>query len=265
MTTTTFVGGGMMGEAILSGMIAAGTAPADIIVVERLEERARLLADRHGVRIMELAEAVSAADFIIVAVKPQGFDETLASMRPHVAPSTVVISIAAGKTLSTMERLLPGSRCIRVMPNTPALVGEGMSAVSRGALASDADMGVALSMLGTVGRTVEIPESLQDAMTSMHGSGPAFYYYVMESFVEGGVALGLDRELAYGLALQTLIGSAELIKRTGTSAAQLRRNVTSPGGTTAAAIAKFEELGLRETLIAGQVACRDRGAELSRL
>lgn len=255
----------MMGEAILSGMIAAGSAPHDIAVVEKVAERAAFLADKYDVRIMELADGTAVADFIIVAVKPQGFDETLAAMQPHVRNSTVVISIAAGKTLATMERLLPGVHCIRVMPNTPALVGEGMSAFSRGTLASEDELQVAMSMLATVGRTVAIPESLQDAMTSMHGSGPAFYYYVMESFIDGGVALGLERELAHELALQTFIGSAELIKRTGSTPEQLRKNVTSPGGTTAAAIAKFEELGLREALIAGQVACRDRGVELSQL
>lgn len=265
MTTTTFIGGGMMGEAILSGMIAAGTAPADIIVVEKVAERAQHLVDTYGIRQAEPAEGVAAADFVIVAVKPQGFDETLRAIQPHLRPDTVVISIAAGKTLGTMERLLPGTHCIRVMPNTPALVGQGMSAFSRGTLATDDELRTAMAMLATVGKTVEIPESLQDAMTSMHGSGPAFYYYVLESFIEGGVALGLDRDLAYTLALQTFIGSAELIKRTGSTPEQLRRNVTSPGGTTAAAIAKFEELGLRETLIAGQRACRDRGAELSQL
>lgn len=265
MTTTTFIGGGMMGEAILSGMIAAGTAPQDIVVVERVAERCDYLAAKHGVRIMDLAEGAQAADFIIVAVKPQGFDEALRSMAQHLRPGCVVISIAAGKTLATMEALLPGVHCIRVMPNTPALVGEGMSAFSRGSLATDAELQAAMAMLATVGKTVEIPESLQDAMTSMHGSGPAFYYYVMEAFVDGGVALGLDRELSYQLALQTLIGSAELIKRTGETPGQLRRNVTSPGGTTAAAIARFEELGLREALMAGQLACRDRGRELSQL
>ncbi len=255
----------MMGEAILSGMIAAGTVAHDIVVVEKLAERAAQLAGKYGIRAADLAEGVAAADFVIVAVKPQGFDEALTAMQPHLKASAVVISIAAGKTLATMERLLPGTHCIRVMPNTPALVGQGMSAISRGSLTSDAELQVALSMLATVGRTVEIPESLQDAMTSMHGSGPAFYYYVMESFIEGGVALGLDRELASTLALQTFIGSAELIKRTGSTPQQLRKNVTSPGGTTAAAIAKFEELDLRGTLIAGQVACRDRGVELSQL
>lgn len=265
MTTTTFIGGGMMGEAILAGMIAAGTAPTDIVVVEKLAERAQFLVDTHGIRVADLAEGTAAADFVIVAVKPQGFDETLRAMQPHLRADTVVISIAAGKTLATMERLLPGTHCIRVMPNTPALVGEGMSAFSRGSLATDDEMAVAMGMLATVGKTVEIPESQQDAMTSMHGSGPAFYYYVMESFIEGGVALGLDRDLAYTLALQTFIGSAELIKRTGSTPEQLRKNVTSPGGTTAAAVAKFEELGLRETLIAGQRACHDRGAELSQL
>ncbi len=265
MAITTFVGGGMMGEAILSGMIAAGTNPHDIIVVEKIEERAAFLHTTYGVQIASLEPGVAAADVVIVAVKPQGFDDTLTAMQPALRANTVVVSIAAGKTLSTMERILPGIHCIRVMPNTPALVGQGMSAFSRGSLATDADMAAAMAMLATVGKTVEIPESLQDAMTSMHGSGPAFYYYVMESFIDGGVALGLERELAYTLALQTFIGSAELIKRTGSTPEQLRKNVTSPGGTTAAAISKFEELGLRETLIAGQTACRDRGVELSQL
>ena len=265
MGTTTFIGGGMMGEAILSGMIAAGTQASDIVVVEKVAERADLLRARHGIRIMELAEGTAAADVLVIAVKPQGFDETLRAVQPHLDSRTLVISIAAGKTLATMERLLPGARCIRVMPNTPALVGLGMSACSRGTDATDGDMRMALDLLGTVGLTVEIPESLQDAMTSMHGSGPAFYYYVLESFIDGGVRLGLDRELATTLARQTFIGAAELLHRTGETPEQLRRNVTSPGGTTAAAIARFEELGLRETLIAGQIACRDRGAELSAL
>lgn len=265
MTTTTFIGGGMMGEAILAGMIAAGTAPHDIVVVEKLAERAAFLADRYGIRTAELAEGAALADFVIVAVKPQGFDETLRALQPALHPGAVVISIAAGKTLATMEHLLPGVHCIRVMPNTPALVGQGMSACSRGSLTTAEEMQVAMDMLATVGRVVEIREKQQDAMVSMHGSGPAFYYYVLESFIEGGVALGLERELAYELALQTFIGSAELIKQTGSTPEQLRRNVTSPGGTTAAAIARFEELGLRDVLIAGQRACRDRGIELSQL
>lgn len=265
MSVTTFIGGGKMGEAILSGMIKAGTPAGDIVVVEKLPERCDELRHHYGVRIADLADGTAAADHIIIAVKPQMFDDALTAMQPHVRPSTVVISIAAGKTLDTMERLLPGIRCIRCMPNTPALVGVGMTAFSKGTLAGDDDLQAAMSILDTVGKTVVIPEALQDAMTSMHGSGPAFYYYVMESFIEGGVALGLDRDLAYELALQTFIGSAELIKQTGETAEQLRKNVTSPGGTTAAAIAKFEELGLRDTLIAGQRACRDRGAELSQL
>lgn len=265
MAITTFIGGGKMGEAILSGMIAAGTAPSDIIVVEQLPERRTELVDKYGIRIAELPQGVAEADAVIVAVKPQGFDAALTDMQPHVKPGAVVISIAAGKTLSTMERLLPGVHCIRCMPNTPALVGEGMTAFSKGALATDDDLQTAVDILATVGKTVVIPESQQDAMTSMHGSGPAFYYYVMESFIEGGVELGLDRDLAYELALQTFIGAAELIKRTGETPQQLRKNVTSPGGTTAAAISVFEELGLRDLLIAGQRACHDRGAELSQL
>lgn len=265
MTVTAFIGGGKMGEAILSGMIAAGTAPSDIVVVELMPERCAFLQQRYGVRIAELADAASEAGAIIIAVKPQGFDSTLTAMQPHVRQDAVVISIAAGKTLTTMEELLPGARCVRSMPNTPALVGQGMTALSRGAHATDEDMRVATAILGTVGKTVEIPESLQDAMPSMHGSGPAFYYYVMECFIEGGVQLGLDREFASALALQTLIGTAELIKQTGETPEQLRKNVTSPGGTTAAAIATFEELGLRDVLVAGQVACRDRAVELSQI
>lgn len=263
MAVTTFVGGGKMGEAILSGMLAAGTPASDIVVVEKLPERCAELSEKYGIRIAELEAGTALADVVIIAVKPQGFDDALGAMQPHLKSDALVISIAAGKTIATMERLLPGAHCIRSMPNTPALVREGMTAFSKGTHATDADLRVAMDILGTVGKTVVIPESLQDAMTSMHGSGPAFYYYVMESFIDGGVALGLDRELAYELALQTLIGTAELIKQTGETPEQLRKNVTSPGGTTAAAVAKFEELGLRETLIAGQRACRDRGAELS--
>lgn len=265
MAVTTFIGGGKMGEAILAGMITAGTTAADIVVVEKVPERCAELQSRYGVRIAELADGTAAADHVIVAVKPQGFDEALAAMQPHLRAETVVISIAAGKTLSTMEQLLPGAHCIRCMPNTPALVGEGMAALSAGSQATDADLQAAVAILNTVGKTVVVPESQQDAMTAMHGSGPAYYYYVLESFIAGGVALGLDHELAYASALQTFIGAAELIKQTGETPEQLRTNVTSPGGTTAAAIAKFEELGLRDVLIAGQRACHDRGAELSRI
>ena len=261
--TTTFVGGGKMGEAILSGMLKAGTPVGDIVVVEAIPERCSELRTKYGVTISELADGVAVADTVIVAVKPQVFDTVLTEMRPHLRSDAVVVSIAAGKTLATMERLLPNAHCIRCMPNTPALVGQGMSAFSQGTHATAADLQTAVAILATVGKTVVIPEALQDAMTSMHGSGPAFYYYVLESFIEGGVALGLDRDLAQVLALQTFIGAAELIHQTGETPEQLRKNVTSPGGTTAAAIAKFEELGLREVLVAGQRACHDRGVELS--
>ena len=166
------------------------THPNDIVVVEKLPERSADLARRHHVRVIGLEDGVAEADTVIIAVKPQGFDEALIAMRPHLRTGAVVISIAAGKTLATMERLLPEAHCIRCMPNTPALVGEGMTAFSKGTHATDDDLGAARAILATVGKTVIIPEALQDAMTSMHGSGPAGYDYVREACIDGGGARG---------------------------------------------------------------------------
>lgn len=263
MAVTAFIGGGKMGEAIMSGLLASGVDAQDIMVVEKVADRCDYLLDTYGVVISDLETAAARADNVIIAVKPQGFDEVLTALRPHLRPDAIVISIAAGKTLATMERLLPGAHCVRVMPNTPALVREGMSAVSAGTHVTAADLRTARELLETVGRVVIVPEAQQDATTAVHGSGPAFFYYFMECLVDGGVALGLEPELAYELALQTFIGSAELIKQTGETATQLRANVTSPNGTTHAAITAFDRLGLRERIAEGQRAGSDRAAELS--
>ena len=264
MAITAFIGGGKMGEAIMSGLLKSGVDANDILVVEKVAERCAYLQDVYGVVIADLADAARRADNVIIAVKPQGFDEVLAQLQPHLRPDALVLSIAAGKTLDTMERLLPGAHCVRVMPNTPALVGLGMSAVSKGAHATAADLEAAIALMSTVGKVMVIPESLQDASTAIHGSGPAFFFYFLECLIDGGMALGFDREAASELALQTFIGSAELIRQTGETPEQLRANVTSPNGTTHAAITAFDALGMRDRIAQAQRVCAERAAELSR-
>jgi pyrroline-5-carboxylate reductase len=258
------LGGGKMGEALLAGIVLSSD-PGSVVVVEQDAGRAAALRERYGVPTPTATEAAAWADTVVVAVKPNGVAAVLEEIRGALGPATVVVSIAAGlSTDSLAAHLAPGQPVVRVMPNTPASVGAGMSVLSPGASATEADLDRAERILSTVGRVLRVPESQQDAVTAVSGSGPAYFFYVVEAMADAGVALGLGREVATELAAQTAYGAGLMLHGSGADPATLRANVTSPGGTTAAAIASFDEHGLRTTVRAAMTACRDRSVEMGR-
>jgi len=258
------IGGGRMGEALLAGLLADGWATADqITVVEPVEARRVELAERHPGLI--LAEAPAGADGVILAVKPGHVPEVARSLRVLGAAAVGrVLSIAAGVTIATIESELGGGvPVVRAMPNTPALVGAGASAIAGGTHATADDLAWAEAVLGAVGIVVRVGEGQLDAVTGLSGSGPAYVFLVAEALIEAGVLVGLPRDVSTDLAVQTLLGSARLLAETDDDAATLRAAVTSPGGTTAAGLRALEDRATRAALIAAVVAARDRSAELA--
>jgi pyrroline-5-carboxylate reductase len=258
------LGGGKMGEALLAGIVRA-SGPGHVVVVEQLEDRAADLRARYGVDTPTAGEAAAWADTVVVAVKPHAVAGVLDHISAHLAPTTVVVSIAAGLSTSFLAEHLPqGQPVVRVMPNTPASVGAGMSVLSAGASATDVHLDRAERLLAPVGRVLRVPEDQQDAVTAVSGSGPAYFFLLVEAMAAAGEALGLDHEVATALAAQTAYGAGAMLHESPDDPAVLRANVTSPGGTTAAAIASFEDQGLRAAVQAAMTACRDRSVEMGR-
>lgn len=258
------LGGGVMGETLLTTLVAAGQAPASIAVAEKSTERAEALHAAHGVEVTDSRSAVSGADLVLIVVKPQDVDALLADVADAVAPEALVASFAAGVGTSRIESALAtGTPVIRIMPNTPAVVGEGLFGASPGAACTDQHVAAMSDLLSSGGRFVVIDESLQDALTAVSGSGPAYVFYLAESMIAGGVAAGLDAETARALTTQTIVGAAKLLAESDVDAAELRRRVTSPNGTTAAAVATFDDHGVRDAIAAGVIAAAKRSAELS--
>lgn len=259
------VGGGQMGEALIRGLMESGlTEAAHIIVAEPAASRRDYLETNYQVRTTEsTAELAGASQVIILAVKPQVMEPVLTLYREYLSDQHLLISIAAGVTLSQMERCLSEQmRIIRVMPNTPALVLAGASAISGNKNASREDMAVCSQIFSAVGTCVEVPESLLDAVTGLSGSGPGYVFTFLEAMIDGGVLAGIPRPLAEQLALQTLYGSAKLAMESGEPAAVLKGRVTSPGGTTIAGLQVMERDGLRGTMMAAIKAATDRSKEL---
>ena len=264
MTTLLVVGGGKMGEALVGGLLAGGFAPAaDVVVAEPYEPRRAELAERFPGLVLvpavdHLHDSVPAD--AVVAVKPQQVAEVCRAL--GAVGVRRILSIAAGVRLATMEAEVPeGTAVVRAMPNTPAMVGAGASAIAGGAAATDADLDWAEQVLGAVGTVVRVAESQIDAVTGLSGSGPAYVFLVAEALIDAGVLVGLTRPVATDLAVQTLRGAAELLA-TGTPAAELRANVTSPGGTTAAGLRALEAAGVRAAFTDAVVAATTRSAEL---
>jgi pyrroline-5-carboxylate reductase len=209
------------------------------------------------------ADAVPGADALLLAVKPQVVDQVVRDLAPGLAPGALVVSIAAGISTAHLEALLPeGTPVVRVMPNTPAMVGAGMSAVSGGAHASSDQVDEVREMLSAVGTALVVPEEMQDAVTAVSGSGPAYVALFVDAMAEGGVRQGLPREVAYELALQTLAGTAELLRKSGQSPRELIDAVSSPGGTTVAALAVLDAAGLRGAVADATAAAAARSKEL---
>lgn len=259
MTELVVVGGGKMGEALVGGLLAAGwAAAADVVVVEPDPARRAVLADRFPGLVV--AEAPVAAAGAVVAVKPQHVAAVCAQLGALAVPR--VLSIAAGVRLAAMEAELPdGTAAVRAMPNTPALVGLGAAAIAGGRHVGEDDLAWAESILAAVGTVVRVEEDKLDAVTGLSGSGPAYVFLVAEALIDAGVLVGLPRDVATDLAVQTLRGAAELLAQ-GTPAAQLRADVTSPGGTTAAGLRALEAASVRAAFSDAVAAATARSREL---
>jgi pyrroline-5-carboxylate reductase len=262
-----FVGAGRMGEALVSGLIRAGGRTKDeIIVTARREERARELADRHGVQAtLSNPEAVGWARTLVLTVKPQDMDILLDQIGEAVTPEHLVITFAAGIRTSFIEsRVADGVPVVRVMSNVPVLVDEAMSVISPGAAADDKHLAVAEELLGSVGRVIRLPEVHQDAVTATSGSGPAYFALLCEAMIDGCILLGLSRDVATELIVQTMLGTAKMLRDTGQHPVELREMVTSPGGTTIAAIRVLEQDGVRAAFLNAIDAARQRSTELAK-
>ncbi|OYO22783.1 pyrroline-5-carboxylate reductase [Enemella dayhoffiae] len=263
MTRVALLGGGVMGEAVLSGLLASGHAADDLVVAEKRAERAAELTVRHGVATASGPEAVRGADVVLVVVKPADVAGVLGEVAGQLAEGALVVSLCAGVSTAAVEDVLPaGTPVVRVMPNTPARIGQGMAAASAGRHASAEQVARVVELLAGTGRVVEVPEKLQDAVTAVSGSGPAYLFLVAEAMTDAAVTLGLPRDTARELVTQTLLGSATLLAENGEHPTLLREQVTSPGGTTAAALAVLEQHGLRAAFGDALTAARDRSVEL---
>ena len=262
--TVAILGAGVMGETLLSGLLRAGRRAEDLMVGEKRRDRADELEQRYGVAVVGNIEAAQKADTVALVVKPQDMSDLLAEIAPAVRPGQLVVSLAAGITTAFIESRLPeGVAVVRVMSNTAALVDEGMAAISRGSHCDESHLAEAESLMASTGRVIRVPEKQQDAVTAVSGSGPGYLFFVVESMIEAGVHLGLPRSTASELVVQTVVGSAKLLRETGEHPTVLRERVTSPGGTTAAAVRELEDHAVRAAFLGALEAARDRSRELA--
>ncbi|MFZ0157957.1 MAG: pyrroline-5-carboxylate reductase [Kineosporiaceae bacterium] len=258
------LGAGVMGETLLSGLLRAGWSASDVVITERRPERARELADRYAVAVRENSEAAAAADTVVLVVKPQDIAGLLEEISTSIRPGTLIVCIAAGISTAFVEDRLPYDvAVVRVMPNTAALVDQGMAAMSPGKHCDAAHLTRARALLEATGKVVEVAEYHQDAITAISGSGPAYIFYVVEAMIEAGVLLGLARSTSTELVVQTLYGAATMLKETGEHPTVLREQVSSPAGTTMAALRELDDHKVRAAFLTAMVAARDRSRELS--
>lgn len=263
--TVAVLGAGVMGETLVSGLIRAGRAPTELLLAERRPDRAAELRERYGVDVVSNVAAASKAETVVLVVKPQDMPDLLDEIASVVRPGQLVISLAAGITTELIESRLPeGVAVVRVMPNTPALVDEGMAAISRGTHCDEEHLLEAESLMRATGKVIRVPEKQQDAVTAISGSGPAYLFFVVEAMIEAGVHLGLPRSTATELVVQTMVGSAKMLRETGEHPTVLRERVTSPGGTTAAAVRKLEDHKVRAAFMTALESARDRSRALAR-
>jgi len=262
--TLVIVGGGRMGEAIAAGLLASGLMAADrIAVVEPSEERRAMFAAQGIITARDGHEVVPNAEMLLFAVKPQVIDAAVAHLADDVIAGSLVISIAAGIATARLEALLPkDTAVVRVMPNTPAMVGSGMAVVSGGSVATDEQVERVRALFEAVGDAVVLPESAQDAATAISGSGPAYVALIADALADAGAQQGLPREVALRLAIQTFRGTADLLDTSGMSPQALIDGVSSPGGTTVAALAALDAGGLRALIAEAAAAAVRRAKEL---
>lgn len=257
------VGVGVMGEALLSGLISAGFPVAQITFYEKRNDRAAEVTAKYGVHKAPLNDLCQKSDVILLVTKPQDLGSLLDETASAIKKGALLISFAAGKTIGFISGKVPESKVIRVMPNTPMLLGKGMSAISLGAGVDESAKNFVLEFLNANGKAIVVDESLQDAVTATSGSGPAYFFAFVEEMIKGATALGLSESDATTLTIQTIVGAAEMLASSGKSPTTLRENVTSPNGTTAAALAKFNEGKLGNLISESMKAARDRSQELA--
>jgi pyrroline-5-carboxylate reductase len=262
-----FLGGGRMAEALISGLIRSGGRSADdIMVTNRREERSQELTERYGINAsLRNLDAVAWAPVVVLMSKPQDMEILLEQIAADVTPEHLVVSFAAGIRTSFVEKRLPtGVPVVRVMSNVPVMVDEAMSVISPGAAAQDEHLAVTEELLGHVGKVIRLKESHLDAVTATSGSGPAYFFLLAEAMIEACILLGLNRDVSTDLIVQTMLGSAKMLRDTGLHPVELREMVTSPGGTTIAAIRHLEEAGVRAAFLNAIDAARERSHELAR-
>lgn len=263
MTRIAVLGGGQIGEALVSGLVSAGYDAADIVVTNRRSERGEELHGTYGVTVTsDNAQAIEGAEYIFACVKPYAIVELLDGL--DISQDAVVVSMAAGLTLDTLEEAAgDGVPVVRVMPNTPMLVGKGMCTCAGGQHVSEEQLGGVVKLLQAVGEVAVIEEKHIDAATALAGSAPAYYFLVTEALIDAGVQLGLTRDVAEKLATRTAQGAGTMMTESGKDPVALRAGVTSPGGTTAAALRELEESGIRGAFFRAAEACAQRAQELA--
>lgn len=265
MTNIAVLGAGKIGEALLSGLLKAGWAPAELMFTERFPTRAEELTKTYGIECVDVSTAVQRADVLVVAVKPQDIEPLLDEIAPKLPNDRLVVSLCAGLPTTLFERRLPeGAAVVRVMPNTPMLVGEAMSVLSGGRHATEQHLDLVEKLLGSVGKVIRVPENQQDAVTALSGSGPAYFYFLVEAMIDAGILLGIPREKAAELIVQSAVGAAAMLREGGGHPVMLREAVTSPAGTTIAGLRELEKHGVRAALIDAIEAARDRSVELGK-
>jgi pyrroline-5-carboxylate reductase len=258
------VGAGIMGEALIAALISSGVNPELITISEKRVDRSAELIAKYSIKQAPLATNVAGADALLLVVKPQDMAGVLEEIKGSINPAAVVITFAAGKTISFISNGLgTGNPVVRVMPNTPTMVGAGMAAASMGVGVTAAQKQFVLGFLAATGKVIEVAEELQDAVTATSGSGPAYFFAFVEAMVAGAKELGLSEQDATTLTVQTIVGAAKLLDESGKSATTLRENVTSPNGTTAAALASFASSDLNSMVAKAMKAASDRSQELA--
>ena len=264
MTTRVgIIGVGNMGEALLAGALKSGLSASDITFAQRSDERAAVISQRYGIARKELAE-VAATDVILLCVKPKDIASLCEEIKSDLRPGSTLVSVAAGKTIEGIQAIAgPSVGVIRVMPNTPTFIGKGAAGISLVSSVNPSHADFVKKLLAASGIVIEVPEELQAAVTATSGSGPAYFFAFIEAMVEGGKKLGLSEEVATQLAVQTIVGAAGMLQESGKSAKELRENVTSPNGTTYAALMTFEAHKLSEIVASAMEASAKRSQELA--
>ena len=267
-----FIGCGNMGRAILGGLLKAGIVKADEVIISCHTKKScsEVEAEYHVKAVLDNQEVAGNADVVLLAVKPNKFEEVIPDVkagleRNAAGENTIVISIAAGKDIAYLEKNLgKNQKIIRVMPNTPALVGEGMSALTVNAKVTEEDLKYALTIFESFGKAEVVPESMMDAVIGVSGSSPAYVYMFIEALADGAVAAGMPRKQAYTFAAQSVLGAAKMVLETGQHPGALKDAVCSPGGTTMAGVLELEKQGLRNAVIAGEMACIQKSIDMTK-